>query len=208
MKILVIGATGMIGSRVLDEALERGHSVVAASRNPDKIEAREGVSPIKLDITDSDAVAAAAESVDVVVAAASPRSTGDPVSEAQANVGGAVTGAEKAGKRLVIVGGSGTLNLEDGTPVAAVVPDAYKAEVIGMRLASCAAMNSAAEWTYFAPAGLIQPGEKTGNYRLGTTIQIADAEGKSFISAEDYAAALVDEIEEPKHTGKIFTIGY
>ncbi|MBR0679081.1 NAD(P)H-binding protein [Roseomonas eburnea] len=206
MDILVIGASGMIGSRLATEALSRGHRVTAAARNPEKIGARPGLTPMKLEVTDIPALSAAAASADVVIAAASPRSTGNPAAEAMGYAEALIAGLD--GKRLVLVGGAGSLNLADGSPVADHVPEPYNAEARAMRAAFERIAASGIDFTVLAPAGMVAPGERTGTFRLGGRTLLTDAEGQSRISAEDYAVALLDEVERPAHRGMIFTAAY
>jgi putative NADH-flavin reductase len=208
MKILLVGATGMVGSRVLAEATSRGHSVIAASRHPEKVVAGPKVTAVALDATNGDAIAALATDVDVIVSAVSPRGGGDPIVEA-ATVGDAlIAAAKKTGKRLFVVGGAGSLNLPDGTPLAETLPEAYRGEALGMRGVRDKLKASSLNWSFFSPAGMISPGERTTYYRLGTTVLLLDSEGKSAISAEDYAHAVVSELEAPKHERAQFTIAY
>lgn len=206
MKIFLIGASGMVGSRILAEAAARGHQVVAAARKPEEIAEGKGVTRVKVDVTDPALMAQHAGAADVIVAAVSPRNGGDPVAEAKANVTAVMAAA--TGKRLVMVGGAGSLNLPDGSAVLDHVPDLYKAEATGMRGAFGMLKASALDWTYFAPAGQIAPGERTGKFRLGKDVLISAADGTSTISAEDYAVAMLDELERPAHRRSIMTIGY
>ncbi|MBB93237.1 MAG: hypothetical protein CML68_01330 [Rhodobacteraceae bacterium] len=208
MKLLVIGASGMVGSRVAAEALSRGHEVIGAVRTPSNLADAPGLTPLKLDVTDGTAVAAAARDADVIVGAVSPRSTDDAASEMAAIMTGYIAGAEGAGKPLVVVGGAGTLNLPDGTPVADVVPEIYAAEAKSMRAAYALLEGSTASYSFLAPPGEIAPGERTGQFRTGGREYLTDAEGNSRISAEDYAVALLDEIETPAHRGEVFTVAY
>ncbi|MBS8227241.1 NAD(P)-dependent oxidoreductase [Vannielia litorea] len=208
MKILLIGASGMIGSRILAEAAARGHAVHAASRNPNKIALPEGAEAVALDVTDGAAVAQAAEGVDVIVTTVSPRSTGDAVSEMAAIGAGAMEGAKAAGKPLLVVGGAGTLNLPDGSPLLPNLPPEILPEATGMKAFKESLPESGVDWTFFAPAALIEPGARTGKYRIGGDVLLSDVDGESRISAEDYAMALVDELEAPKHRGEVFTIAY
>ncbi|MBY6155558.1 NAD(P)H-binding protein [Vannielia litorea] len=208
MNILLIGASGMIGSRILKEAAERGHSVRAASRSPEKIALPEGAEALALDVTDGAAVAEAAEGVDVIVTTVSPRSTGNAVSEMAAIGAGAVAGAKAAGVPLMVVGGAGTLNLPDGSPLLPNLPPEILPEATGMKAFKETLPDSDVVWTFFAPAALIAPGERTGTFRLGGDVLLSNEAGESRISAEDYAVALVDELEAPKHRGEVFTIAY
>ena len=116
--------------------------------------------------------------------------------------------APQIGKRLMVVGGAGTLNLPDGTPVSDVVPELYWQEAKGMRAVYEMLEKSTADFTFMAPAGLIEPGERTGVFRLGQRDLLMDAEGNSKISAEDYAVAFMDEVEMPKHPRQVFTAAY
>ena len=208
LNILLIGASGMIGSRILSEATARGHHVVAASRHPDKIKKSGNVTAIKLDAIDQAAIAAAAKDVDVIVSATSPRGGGDPIKEAKA-VGDAVIGAAKAtGKRVFVIGGAGSLKTPDGKAVVDTLPAAYKGEALGMRGVLDSLKTSGASWTFFSPAMSIAPGKKTGKYRLGTDTVLSNEKGESKISAEDFANAVVDELETPKHLNSQMTIAY
>lgn len=206
MTLLIIGASGMIGSRLTAEALSRGQNVTAAVRNPDALP--KTVTPLKLDVTDAGAVIAAAKGADVIIGAVSPRSTGDASAEMAAIMSGLISAAEATGKRLVVVGGAGTLNLPDGTPVADVVPEIYAAEAKAMRAAYELLEVSQADFTFVAPPGEIAPGERTGKYQTGGRTYLMDAEGQSRISAEDFAVALLDEVETPAHRRAIVSVAY
>ena len=208
MKILLLGASGMIGSRILAEAAARGHSVTAAARSPEKITPAKGVTAIKADLSDARALAAQATAADVIVSSISPRNGGNPTEEAQTTARAVMAAAAAAGKRLVYVGGAGALNLPDGSPVLPHVPDIYQAEAKGMKAVYQALQASALDWTFFSPAAMVAPGERTGTFRLGQGVLVSDASGQSTISAEDYAVALVDELERPKNRRSIMTIGY
>ncbi|WP_420003076.1 NAD(P)-dependent oxidoreductase [Arenibacterium sp. LLYu02] len=206
MKIFVLGGTGMIGSRIVNEALTRGHEVVISSRTPDGVAAREGVSVVYADLSDPASITAAADAADVTIAAVAPRGSGNGKADFIA-YGDTLIGA-LGQNRLVLVGGAGSLNFPDGNPVADVVPEAYRAEAQGMRIAYENIAASDLNYTVMTPAALIQPGERTGTFRLGERVLLTDAEGNSQISAEDYAVALMDEVETPKHPRGIFHAAY
>lgn len=206
MKIFLLGATGMIGARVLDEALARGHEVTAAARRPQA--ARDGVRAVSVDATDAAALARAARGHDVIVAATSPRSTGDAMADATGVARAVIAAARETSARLLQVGGAGSLNLPDGSSVADHVPEPYHDEALAMRAVRDLVAASNVDWTILAPAGQIAPGERRGKFRLGATTLMVDAEGRSAISAEDYAVALVDEIERPAHRRALFTLAY
>jgi len=208
MKILLLGASGMVGSRILAEAVARGHEVIAAARQPARIAKGAKITAVALDGTDADAVTRLAVGADVIVSAISPRNGGDPVAEMAAFGGAAMAAARATGKRLVMVGGAGTLNLPDGSPVLAHVPEAYQAEARGMKAVAERLKASDLDWTFFAPAALIEPGARTGIFRLGKDVLVSAADGSSRISTEDYAVAMLDELERPAHRRSVMTIGY
>jgi uncharacterized protein len=206
--ILLVGASGMIGSRILNEATSRGHYVIAASRHPEKIAAGPNIKPVKLDATDEKAFEAEAKHADVIVLATSPRGGGDPLAEAKAVSDAAIAAARATHKRLVVVGGAGSLNYPDGRRVVDTLPEAYRAEALAMRNFLDTLKTSDINWTFFSPAFSIAPGAHTGKYRVGTTTLLSDAKGDSRISAEDYADALVSELEKPAHLRAQMTVAY
>jgi putative NADH-flavin reductase len=208
MKILVVGGSGMVGSRIVEEATARGHQVVAGARNPEKITTNDNVTAVTIDATSADSIAQAASDVDAIVISVSPRNGGDPVVEANTVADAAMAAARNTGKRLVYVGGAGSLLLPDGSPVAETLPDEYRPEALGMRDVRDKLRDSDLDWTVLCPPAMIQPGEKQGNYRLGTTALMFDANGESAISAEDYADALVNELETSAHSREQFTLAY
>ena len=208
LNVLVVGASGMIGSRILNEASSRGHCVVGASRNPEKIAKGPNVKAVKLDATDVKAFTALAKKADVIVTSTSPRGGGDPIAEAKAVGDAAIATAKASSKRLVVVGGAGSLNLPNGTPLVDTLPKQYQGEARGMRGVLDSLKASEIDWTFFSPAASISPGTRTGKYRLGTTTLLSDAKGDSKISAEDFADALVNELEKPAHRRSQMTIAY
>jgi putative NADH-flavin reductase len=208
LNILLVGASGMIGSRVLAEATSRGHQVTAVTRHPEQIPVSPNVRAVGLDATDAKALATLARDADVIVSATSPRSGGDPAAEARAVGDSAISAARAAGRRLFVVGGAGSLNLPDGRPLAETLPEAYRPEALAMRSVLNSLKASDVDWTFFSPAAMISPGVKTGTYRLGTTTLLSNEAGESRISAEDYADALVNELETPAHRRSQMTIAY
>jgi uncharacterized protein len=209
LNILVVGASGMIGSRILTEAASRGHHVTAAARHPDKIAKGPNVTAVQLDATDKAALTALAKNADAIVMATSPRSTGKPMEEAKALGDAGIAAAKASGKRLIIVGGAGSLNGPDGKPLIDTMPPQFRTGEPGaMRNVLETLKSSDITWTFFSPAMRIAPGQKTGKYRLGTSTVITDAKGESKISAEDFADAVVNELEHPKYLKSQMTIGY
>lgn len=208
MKILLTGASGMIGARILAEAVSRGHSVVAVARNAGKIAARPGVTVVAADANDAAALIPLAQGVDAYVSALSPRSGGDPKTETLGWGQAAIATARATGVRFVLVGGAGSTLLPDGTPVLNVVPEMYRAEAAAMVDLRDLLKDSGIDWTFFAPAGAIAPGTRTGAFRVQADYLVQNAKGESFISAEDYAVAMVNELEAPAFKGKVMTVGY
>lgn len=208
MKLFLMGASGMIGSRILAEAVARGHEVTAGARNPDRIADLPGVHRIAVEAEDASTLADHAAKADVYVSAVSPRSTGDAEAEGRRLGDALIEAAEKAGRRVVLVGGAGSLSLPDGTPVMKHLPDFILPEALGMKATLDRLKDTDLDWTFFAPAASIAPGERTGSFRLGGDTLVADPAGESRISAEDYAVALVDEVESGKNRRKVMTAAY
>jgi uncharacterized protein len=209
MNVLLVGASGMIGSRIAKEASSRGHCVVGASRHPQRIAKGPNVTAVELDATDVAAFTALAKKADVIVVATSPRGGGDAIAEAKAVGDASIATAKASGKRLVIVGGAASLNLPDGTPLIDTLPKHFQTgEPRGMRNVLQSLKASDIDWTFFSPPLSIKPGERTGKYRLGTSILLRDDMGESNISAEDFAHALVSELEKPGHRRSQMTIAY
>lgn len=213
MKIALFGASGMIGQRILHEALQRGHVVTAIVRDPSRLtETHDNLHVVSENALDPVAVAAAVSGHDAVISAISP-GHGPELQSMVTAIRSQITGLEAAGvKRLVVVGGAGSLEVAPGVQLVdtGAIPAAWLPLVLDHReaLNTLRAEASDLEWTYFSPAAMIQPGERTGNFRLGGDELIKDADGNSHISAEDYAIALLDEVENPKHIRSRFTIGY
>lgn len=205
MKILVLGATGMIGSRIVSEAASRGHTILAASRKGDAA-AQDAVTPVALDINDASALAEQASQVDLVISAVSPRNGGNQTEEAVAFTKSLI--AAVGDTRLIQVGGAGSLLFTDGTPVHEKLPEQYASEAAAMLAAYNLLAASDIDWTVQAPAMMISPGERTGNVRVGDRTLVTDGEGNSAISAEDFASVLVDEAEHAQHRKQIFNAAY
>lgn len=207
MKVVLYGASGMIGSRVLDELLSRGHQVTAVVRNPAKITAA-GVRVLKGDVTETDSVAETAAGADAAISAYAPPKGDEPTLSAA--VYALLDGLAEAGvNRLIMVGGAGSLKV-GGVPLldAPGFPADYRDIAEAHRDILPILEESDFDWSYLSPAAFIQPGERTGKFRLGGTDLVADEKGESRISAEDYAIALVDELENPQHIRQQFTAAY
>jgi uncharacterized protein len=208
MNVVLYGASGMIGSRILWELLHRGHTVTAVVRNPEKINAT-GARVLQGDVTDEASVAATAKSAEAAISAyAPPQAQPDLIVTATHSL---LAGLKKAGvKRLIIVGGAGSLEVAPGVQLvdAPGFPAEWKGIAIAHRNVLPILKESDFDWSYLSPAAFIQPGQRTGKFRLGTTKLVSDSKAESRISAEDYAVALVDELENPKHLRQQFTLAY
>lgn len=209
MKIALYGATGRSGSRILTELLSRGHEVTAVVRDPAKLAAQPGLTVVEGGVSSASAIAAKIKGVDAVVSAyAPPPEDTDqllPVTERF------IDAVKEAGDpRLMVVGGAGSLEVAPGVTI--IDSGHIPAEWLPIARSHAEALkmlqNSTINWTYFSPAGFFVPGERTGKFRLGTNQLIANEKGDSRISLEDYAIALVDELEKPRFERQRFTIGY
>lgn len=212
MKIAVFAASGKIGSRIVDEALSRGHFVTAIVRNPANYNAEKpNLKVAKADIFDSQEVETGAFDHDVVVSAYS-NTQGAPPSTIYEVVVPLTNGVRQAGvKRLVVVGGAGCLEVAPGVQLvdSPNFPEAYKAVALAHRAAlKLYQQETELDWTFMSPAAEIFAGERTGVFRTDSTKLIADEHGRSRISMEDFAVALLNEIEQPQHLRGQFTVGY
>lgn len=189
MKIVVFGPTGMIGSSIVTELTERGHEVVGASRTSGT------------DITDPAAVSAAVSGADAVVCAVSARGVDYTLADTARSL---LDGMRQAGTtRVVAVGGTGSLEVAPGVRLLDTpeFPEEYKPEAAqGAEALAVYRGVSDLDWTYVSPGAFIHPGERTGRYQLGGDQFLTDANGNSEISAEDYAIAIADLLEQGSHT--------
>jgi putative NADH-flavin reductase len=207
MKVVLYGATGNSGQRILQELTSRGHQVTGVARNPTKLPST--VTAVNDDLSDVDTIASIIGGADVVVSAYAP-----PQDNTDALLGVTereIAAVKKSGTaRLIVVGGAGLLEVVPGVTLIAsgYLPEAYHPIAKSHEKALGLLKASDINWTYFSPAGYFVPGERTGKFRLGTTNLIANEKGESRISFEDYAVALVDEIEKPKHERGQLSIGY
>jgi uncharacterized protein len=233
MQIGVIGATGTIGSRVVSEALSRGHHVAAFSSDASRIQdSRENITWKSVDVTDAGGIAAVLPGLDVLISGFGPGNTtrdpADAVARAVADPKVYVRAATallaaldtRPGTRLIVIGGAASLEVQPGlvfTDSGELVdqvldqfglPREYAAVMRGHGDALNVFRTSNRRWTYFSPAIEIAPGERTGRFRIGGDQPVMDAEGRSRISAEDAAIALIDEAELPRFVQRRFTIGY
>ena len=200
MKIAVYGATGMVGSRVVAEALERGHEVVGITRSGGELPA--GVEAVQGSAGDPKVTAKVAAEADVVLSAIGPSRTGGDRREYLADLANLV--ATLDGKRILVIGGAGSLLVGDQRLVdTPEFPEIYKPEALiaAEALEYFRGLGDDVDWTFISPAPVIAPGERTGVFKLGLDSPTGDT-----VSAEDFAVALIDEIEKPAHPRRRFTL--
>jgi putative NADH-flavin reductase len=212
MKIAVLGAGGRIGSRIVKEALNRGHDVVAVVRHPeDYTLIHDHLKVAKGDLFNAQDVETGAFNQDAVVSTYS-NTNGAPASTIAEVAVPLIKGLKQADvKRLIIVGGAGSLKTPSGMDLVDTpnFPEEYKSTSLAHRDALKLYQNEKElEWTYVSPSAVIEPGERTGKFRIGANQLLADVHGKSFITMEDFAVAVIDEIESPLHVREQMTVGY
>ncbi|WP_301198440.1 NAD(P)-dependent oxidoreductase [Bacteroides acidifaciens] len=214
-KTALIGASGFVGGAILDELLSRGYKVEALVRNPSKIAVENpDLTVKKVDVADEKALTEDLKGYDTVISAYNPGWTNPNIyNETLQNYPGIVEAAKKAGvKRLLIVGGAGTLfcapglRVVDSGVIPAEIMDGVKS--LGKFYLDILINEKDIDWVFFSPAGAFVEGTRTGKYRLGKDDLIVDSKGNSTISVADYAKAMVDELETPAHHKERFTIGY
>lgn len=203
MKVALIGASGNVGQRLLAELLNRGHEVTGIVRHPEQLPPRAGQTAERGDINDEAGLATLLGGHEAVVSAVKFQS---------ANPQSLIGAMKKAGvSRLLVVGGAGSLEASPGVQLVDTpgFPEAYKPEALaGRDFLNALRGESELDWTFLSPSALFVPGERTGKFRLGTERLLVGADGESRISMEDYALALVDELETPRHSRRRFTVGY
>lgn len=201
-KIALVGASGNAGSRILKELSDRGHSVTAIARNPEKIAALPGVTAVAGDANDGAALTALLRGHDVAISS---------VHFTASNPETLIAAARDSGvARYIVVGGAGSLESEPGKRLidSPDFPEAYRAEATaGAAFLDRLKAEDGLNWTFLSPSAVFAPGARTGTFRLGKDQLLVSPEG-SHISFEDYAVALVDEIETPAHLRQRFTVGY
>lgn len=214
MKITVIGATGFVGPEIVKEALSRGHQVVAVSRSADKLAAASGLTIAQGDIHNAEWLSGVLKGQDAIVSAFNPGWAESDLYEKFTRGSDAILQAVKNSgvKRLLVVGGAGSLEVAPGVELvdtevfpANIKPGALGARALRNRLQS---KESSLDWTYLSPAAMLEPGPRTGTFRLGTTSLLMNGEHPASISVADLAVAIIDEIENPQHIRQQFTAAY
>lgn len=213
--VVLIGASGFVGTAILNELLNRGHKVTAIVRDPAKVTASNpNLKVIQADVTDTDVLIEASKGKDAVISAYNPGWKNPNIyEETLKNYPLIVDSVKKAGvERLLIVGGAGTLFYAPGKMV--MDADDVPAKLLpGIKFLGEFYLNTLRkendiDWIFLSPAANMTPGERTGKFRIGKDDLVVDVNGDSNISVEDYAVAMVDELEQKHHHKERFTIGY
>ena len=209
MNVTLFGATGQAGSRILNELILRRHTVTAVVRDPAKLPPRSGLTVHKGDLSNVALIAEAVRGTEAVVSAYGPGLA------APAELVGAterlLAGLKLAGvDRLLMVGGAGSLEIAPGVQLldSGYLPDQWKPIALAHREALEILKASDLDWTSLCPGAYFEPGQRTGFFRLGNDNLVANEKGESRISMEDFAIALVDELESHAHPRQRFSIGY
>jgi putative NADH-flavin reductase len=203
MKIAVVGASGNAGSRIVAELSRRGHTVTAIARQPERIAPRPNVTARRGDALDQGVLTQLLAGHDVAIS-----SIHFLDSDAAKLIGAA---KDSNVGRYLVVGGAGSLEVAPGVRLVTTpgFPVAYKAEAEkGAAFLDRLLQEKQLNWTFLSPSALFTAGERTGKFRLGTDQLLTATDGKSWISFEDFAVALADEIDRPAHIRKRFTVGY
>lgn len=211
-KIAIIGASGYVGTALLNEAVKRGHQVSAFVRHPEKIVANANVTAVKADVLDTDGLAALLKGHDLVISAYNPGWQEADIRNIHIKASKSITEAvKKAGiKRLIAVGGAGSLEINGQQLVdSPEFPAEYKEGALGARQAlNDLKAEDTLDWSFVSPAILLVSGESTGTFRLGKDSPVFDDKGESKITVGDLAVAILDEAEQGKHIRQRFTAAY
>jgi putative NADH-flavin reductase len=200
--IALIGASGNAGSRILKELSERGHRVTAIVRHPDKVAKLAHVTAVQADVFDQAGLAAVLRGHDAVISAVHFTASDPQILIDAVRASGV--------KRYIVVGGAGSLEVAPGQLLVNQpdFPSIYKAEATqGGVFLDLLRKVTDLDWTFISPSAMFVPGARTGVFRLGKDQLLTNAQGSS-ISFEDFAVALVDELEKPAHIRTRFTVGY
>jgi hypothetical protein len=222
LKVLIYGGTGNIGQRIVAEALQRGDTVTVIARYPERapLQATERLHVVAGDVLDAPGVARALQGQDVVISALNGgRGNDSEGADFLLRATQLLVNADRAlgakAPRLLVVGGAGTLEVQPGVTAldqmrtrAGGTLDAAFGPVQQKQVLDYLRTVGDVAWSYLSPSMMIEPGTRTGKFRLGADQLLSDAAGVSHISMEDYAVALLDEAEHPEHLHKRFTVGY
>jgi uncharacterized protein len=203
MKIALIGITGNVGARVASELVRRGHQVTGIARNPKKAQPLAGLVLRQGDVLQGAEMSTLLSGHDAVIHSVKFRDT---------DAAKVILATKQSGvPRLLVVGGAGSLEVAPGVELvdSPGFPAIYKAEALaGRDFLQALRAEKQLDWTYLSPSAFFAPGERTGKFRVGRDQLLVGADGESKISMEDFAIALVNELEKPVHSRQRFTVGY
>lgn len=203
MDVVILGITGRTGSRLSDELLRRGYKVTGVARNIEEVAPREGLTLVVADVTDTKKLAFVLKGHKIVISA---------TRFVTSDINSLIAAVKDAGvTRLLVVGGAATLEVSPGVPMLDTpgFPEEYRAEATaGRDFLNRLRQEQSLNWTFLSPSADFNPGQRTGAFRLGKDTLLVDSNGKSWISMEDFAIAMVDELETPRHVRQRFTVGY
>lgn len=211
MKIALIGPTGMIGRRICQEALSRGHQVTGLCRDPSPLSPHDGLTLRQADATDAAVLQAALDGHEAVISAFGPSKGTSPSAVVELTRTLAAACMKSGVERALVVNGAGSLSVEPGVELLSTpgFPEADKPVALAHREAlELWRRVKELKWTLISPAAQIEPGARTGRYRTGHNDLLVDERGRSQISAEDFAVAVVDELEHAAHIRERITFAY
>jgi len=215
MKIAILGATGFVATPIVQEAVGRGHHVTALSRTPSKVPQHPLITAVPADVFDVPSLVAAFRGQDAIIHSYAPAREGTIEERCAAQrtaTENIVTAMKEAGvPRILAVGGAGTLEVEPGVRFMdhASFPPAWQGGAQSTaQVKEVLKHSTGINWTYLSPPYYLQPGERTRHFRLGLDELLRDEKGESRITVGDYAIAMIDELETPRHTGRRFTVAY
>jgi putative NADH-flavin reductase len=213
MKVALLGATGFVGSALLKETLDRGHAVTAIVRHPEKLAMRERLSAKAGDVYDTSSLTKLILGNDALISAFNPGwKTPSLYADQVRGTASIIAAAKQAGIRRVLwVGGAGGLEVKPGIHVidSLEMPDWVKPGALAtINALEQLRKEPELDWSFLAPSATLKPGQRTGKFRLGNDQLLVDAAGHSEVTVQDYAVAMIDELENPTHIRKRFTVGY
>ena len=209
MKVVLYGATGRAGSRILQELLARGHQVIGVIRETSALAERNQLKTALDDLSDVNRTAEIVNGADAVISAYGPPP--NDTDELVVVTKRLVEAIARSGvPRLLMVGGAGSLEVSPGVSLVASghLPPEWLPIALSHEKALNVLRSSEIDWTSLSPAAYFDPGERTGHFRLGSDNLVSDEKGESRISMEDYAIAMVNELETPQHSRQRFSVGY
>ncbi len=209
MKVALYGATGRTGSRIQRELVSRGHQVIAVQRDGKAQPTEAGVTWVSDDLSQVAHISETIQGADAVVSAyAPPQNDTDALVGVCQRLAGAV--AQNGAARLLVVGGAGLLLVAPGVTLieSGHLPPEWLPIARSHAKALAALEQSPIDWTYLSPAAMFEPGERTGHYRVSRDTLLTNEAGESRISMEDYAIAVADELEQPKHRRGRFAVAW